>query len=115
MPNVFDIQASILLVVTLALLAVKIFALVTSLMFTSEHYRAADKVSKPAWVAILGLGVVANLLLPGAPPEPAQPRVHDRRIRLPHRRASHAVGVPSALTAEGTLTRRSDAGRRRPW
>ena len=67
MPNVFDIQASILLVVTLALLAVKIFALVTSLMFTPEHYRAADKVSKPAWVAILGLGVAANLLLPGAP------------------------------------------------
>lgn len=67
MPNVFDIQNSVMLVVALVLLAVKIFALVTSLMFTPEHYRAADKLSKPTWVAILGLGVAANLLLPASP------------------------------------------------
>jgi hypothetical protein len=36
-------------------------------MFTPEHYRAADKLTKPAWVAILGLGVAANLLLAGSP------------------------------------------------
>jgi hypothetical protein len=64
-PNVFDIQSSIMLVVALALLAVKIFALVTSLMFTPEHYRAADKMTKQTWVAILGLAVGVNLLLPG--------------------------------------------------
>jgi hypothetical protein len=64
-PNVFDIQSSIMLVVALALLAVKIFALVTSLMFTPEHYRAADKMTKQTWVAILGIAVGVNLLLPG--------------------------------------------------
>jgi hypothetical protein len=66
-PNVFQIEGTILLVVSLAFLAVKIFALVTSLMFTPEHYRAADKLTKPAWVAILGLGVAAAILLPGSP------------------------------------------------
>lgn len=65
--NVFELEGRILLIVTLVLLAVKIFALVTSLMYSPEHYRAADKLSKQAWVAILGLGVVANLLLAGSP------------------------------------------------
>ena len=65
--NVFQIENSIMLVVALALLAVKIFALVVSLRFSPEHYRAADKLSKQAWVAILGLGVLANLLLAGSP------------------------------------------------
>lgn len=65
--NVFELEGTILLIVTLVLLAVKIFALVTSLMYSPEHYRAADKLSKQAWVAILGLGVVANLLLAGSP------------------------------------------------
>ena len=64
MPNVFQVEGSIFLVVSLVLLAVKIFALVTALMFTPDHYRAADKLTKPAWVAILGLGVAAQVLLP---------------------------------------------------
>ena len=53
-----------MLIVAVVLLGVKIFALVTSLMFTPEHYKAADKLTKPAWVAILGLGVAAQLLVP---------------------------------------------------
>ncbi len=64
MPNVFEVEGGLLLVAGLALLAVKIFALVTSLMFTPDHYRAADKLTKPAWVAILGLGVAAQIVLP---------------------------------------------------
>ena len=67
MPNVFQIEGTILLVVTLVFLALKIFALVTSLMFTPEHYRAADKLTKQAWVAILGLGVLAAILFIGSP------------------------------------------------
>lgn len=66
MPHIFAIESTIMLVVSLAVLGVKIFALVTSLMFTSEHYRAADKLTKPAWVAILGLGVLVSILVPGA-------------------------------------------------
>lgn len=65
--NVFAIQGTVLLAVTLALLAVKIFALVTSLGFSPQHYEAADKLTKPAWVAILGLGVAANVVLIGSP------------------------------------------------
>lgn len=65
--NVFQIEGYVLLVVTLAMIGIKIFALVTSLMFTPEHYRAADKLTKPAWVAILGLGVAAAVLLVGSP------------------------------------------------
>ena len=67
MPNVFEIQGTIMLVVALVVTAVKIYALVTSLMFTPEHYRAADKLTKQAWVAILGLGVAAAILMPYSP------------------------------------------------
>ncbi len=60
----FQIEGGLLLVVSLALLALKIFALVTALMFSPDHYRAADKLTKPAWVAILGIGVAAQILMP---------------------------------------------------
>jgi hypothetical protein len=66
-PNVFEIQGTVMLVVALVVTAVKIYALVTSLMFTPEHYRAADKLTKQAWVAILGLGVLAAVLMPSSP------------------------------------------------
>lgn len=64
MLNVFAIEGTVFIVVSLVLLAVKIFALVTALMFSPDHYRAADKLTKPAWVAILGLGVAAQVLMP---------------------------------------------------
>jgi hypothetical protein len=61
---VFQIEGSLLIAAGLALLALKIYALVTALMFSPDHYRAADKLTKPAWVAILGLAVAAQILLP---------------------------------------------------
>jgi hypothetical protein len=64
-PNVFQLEGTISLAVVLVVLAVKIFALVSSLSFSPDHYRAADKLSKQAWVAILGLGVAAGILIPG--------------------------------------------------
>lgn len=66
-PNVFQLEGYILLAVSLVFLAVKIFALVMSLRYSPEHYKAADKLTKPAWVAILALGVAAAVLLPGSP------------------------------------------------
>lgn len=66
MPNVFQIEGTAILVISLVLLAIKIFALVTALMFSPDHYRAADKLTKPAWVAILGIGAVAQVLMPDA-------------------------------------------------
>ena len=61
------LQGMILLVITVVLLGVKIFALVTALGFSPQHYEVAGKLTKPAWVAILGLAVAANVILIGSP------------------------------------------------
>ena len=65
MPTVFDLQANVMLVVFFVLLAVKIFAFVNSLMYSSEAYVAAGKLTKPAWTIILGLAVVLELMFQG--------------------------------------------------
>ena len=64
MPDFIQIEGLLFVVIGVVLLAVKIYALVTALMFTPDHYRAADKLTKPAWVAILGLGAAAQMLMP---------------------------------------------------
>ena len=60
--SVFAIDSYFMFAVTIALLAVKVFAFVSSLLFSTESYRAADKLTKPAWCAILGLGVACHFL-----------------------------------------------------
>lgn len=65
--NVFAIEGYVMLAVLLALLAVKVFALVNALLFPAEAYEAAGKLTKTAWGAILGLGVAFQILLPGSP------------------------------------------------
>jgi hypothetical protein len=60
---VFELQASVMLLVMFVLLAVKIFAFVNALLYSNEAYVAAGKLTKPAWCLILGLGVVIQLLL----------------------------------------------------
>ena len=65
MVDVFGIQVGIMLVVFFVLLAVKIYAFVSSLMFSAESYLAAGKLTKPAWTIILGLGVVLQLMVDG--------------------------------------------------
>lgn len=62
-----EAQGYFLLVVAVALLGVKIFALVSALRYSPEAYQAADRLTKPAWCAILGLGVVTHLIFPGSP------------------------------------------------
>ena len=64
--NVFEIQGYLMLAVAVAALAVKVFAFVSSLLFSTDSYRAADKLTKPAWCAILGLGVACQMLF-GSP------------------------------------------------
>ena len=63
----FMVEGWISLAISYALIAVKAFALVSSLGFSGEAYSAGDKLSKPAWVAILALGLAAQLLLRGNP------------------------------------------------
>jgi hypothetical protein len=65
--HVFQLEGTVLVVVAFALLAIKVFAFVSSLMFSSESYRAADKLTKPAWCAILGVGALAQIALLGSP------------------------------------------------
>ena len=68
MLNVFAVEGSFLLIVELALLGVKIFALVSCLMYASEAYAAANKLTKPAWGATLGLGLVVQIVMAGSSP-----------------------------------------------
>lgn len=60
--NVFALQGYFMLAVFTAVLAVKVFAFVSSLLFSTESYRAANKLTKPAWCAILGLGMACQFL-----------------------------------------------------
>jgi Protein of unknown function (DUF2516) len=63
--DVFAMQSYFMLAVAVAILAVKVFAFVSALLFSTESYRAAGKLTKPAWCAILGLGVACHLLFGG--------------------------------------------------
>ena len=63
MPTVFDVQANLMLVVVFVLLSVKIFALVNALLYSADSYEAAGKLTKPAWMIILGLAVAVQLLI----------------------------------------------------
>ena len=62
MPHVFQVEGTIMLVVFFVLLAVKIYAFGSSLLFSSEAYEAANKLTKPAWCIILGLGAVLQVV-----------------------------------------------------
>jgi hypothetical protein len=66
--NVFQLEGLFYLAVEFILLGVKIFALVSCLTFSADSYTAAGKLTKPAWGAILGLGLVLQILLVGASP-----------------------------------------------
>ena len=56
------IEGTIGLVVVFALLVVKIFAFGSALTYSSRAYEAADKLTKPAWLIILGLGVALTFI-----------------------------------------------------
>ena len=63
--DVFQFQASIMLVVQLGLLAVKGFAFVNALTFPAQAYTAADKLTKTTWSAILGLALAFQIVFMG--------------------------------------------------
>ncbi|WP_217996898.1 DUF2516 family protein [Nocardioides jensenii] len=68
MLNIFAIENYVMLAVVLIALAIKVFAFVNALLWPSDAYTAANKLTKPAWVAILGLALLAQLLLAEASP-----------------------------------------------
>lgn len=57
-----------MLAVLIIALAVKTYAFVNSLLWSAQHYEAAGKLTKPAWMAILGIGLAAQLIMLGASP-----------------------------------------------
>jgi len=56
--DLLGIPSTISWVVYVVLLAVKIFAFVSSLLYSAEHYRVADKWSKGGWVAVTGIAAL---------------------------------------------------------
>ena len=66
--NVFAIEGIFSLLVEVILLGVRIYAFVNCLMFSKEHYTAANKLTKPAWSIILGLGLVLQVLMVASSP-----------------------------------------------
>ncbi|GAA4379508.1 DUF2516 family protein [Nocardioides caricicola] len=65
MLHVLEAELNLMLFVELVILGVKIFAFVNSLMYSGESYNAANKLSKPAWTIILGVGLAAQIVLGG--------------------------------------------------
>jgi hypothetical protein len=63
-PNPFQIENQVLLLISLALLAVKAFALADASVRKSNVFVAADKQTKPLWLILLGLALVAQVLIP---------------------------------------------------
>ncbi len=60
--DLLGIPNTISLVVFIVLLAIKLFAFVSSLLYTAEHYRAAGKWTKGGWVAVTGIAAALQLL-----------------------------------------------------
>lgn len=61
--HVFEFENTVMLVVFLGLLVVKMWALVDAVMRPAPAFPAADKLTKTAWLWILGLTLVAHVIL----------------------------------------------------
>ena len=61
--NVFAIEGIFSLLVEVILLGVKIYAFVNCLMFSKEHFTAANKMTKPAWAINLAFTIAAFVYL----------------------------------------------------
>ena len=63
--SLLDIPNYVTLVLDFVLLAVKLFALISALTFSAEHYNAAGKWTKPGWTILLAVAVVVQVALLG--------------------------------------------------
>ena len=60
--HVFVFESLVMTLAFYALMAVKVWAFVDALIRPAAGYVAAEKLTKPAWLLILGLTVVTSLL-----------------------------------------------------
>jgi uncharacterized protein DUF2516 len=58
----FALQSSFMLVLTVVLFVVQAWTFVDALTRRPDHFVAADKLTKQAWLIILGLALVAHAL-----------------------------------------------------
>lgn len=61
---VFAFQSTVMAALYLVLTAVKLWAFIDALLRPAQAYIAADKLTKPGWLIILGLGLAFALVLP---------------------------------------------------
>ena len=60
--SIFDLPGLVMMAVSLVMFVLQAFAFVDSVTHRPDAYAAADKLTKNAWMIILGLGVVAHML-----------------------------------------------------
>lgn len=60
----FAFESQVMFVLSLLMLALEIWALVDAVIRPTNAYVAADKLTKPAWLVILGLALACSLVLP---------------------------------------------------
>lgn len=60
--DLLGVPSHVALVVYVILLAVKLFAFINSMLWSSEHYRAADKWTKQGWTIVLGLAALLQVV-----------------------------------------------------
>lgn len=60
---VFQIQNVFMLVATLVVFVVQAWAFIDAVSRRPEAFVAADKLTKPAWLIILGLALLAHMLI----------------------------------------------------
>jgi hypothetical protein len=61
--ELFALQSGLMLVASLAMFAVQAFAFIDAVSHKPEAYVAADKLTKPAWLIILGIALAAHMLI----------------------------------------------------
>ena len=60
--SIFALPSLIMAAISLATFVLQAFAFVDAVTHRAEAYVAADKLTKQAWLIILGLGVAAHML-----------------------------------------------------
>ena len=61
--TVFAIQSTVMTIITLAVFVVQAWALIDALTRRPDAFVAADKLTKPAWLIILGVALLAHMLI----------------------------------------------------
>ena len=63
MSNAFSVQSGILTVTTLVIFVVQAWAFLDAVSHRSDAFVAADKMTKKAWLVILGVALAAHMLI----------------------------------------------------